>query len=146
MRNWDQIAWSLVFTSRSFTRSHAGHLRSVRLPRPDGAPLALPPRSSFPLFLLIVSLLRLSFAAAAALNSCVKRELDKEKFVNEVGRTIVVLARRIPRGVLVFLPSYSRLAEAVCAWRACEVSIVENKKKRNNILATRAFVHPCCLG
>lgn len=50
--------------------------------------------------------------------------MDKPEFFDEIGRTVVALARRIPRGVLVFLPSYSVIRRIGRAWRASEVSRV----------------------
>lgn len=48
--------------------------------------------------------------------------MDKDPFLNEVGRTVVDLAEHIPQGVLVFLPSYSLLRRAVDVWGRSGVS------------------------
>lgn len=47
--------------------------------------------------------------------------MKKRDFLNEVGRTVVALCRSIPRGVLVFLPSYALLRQVGLLWRESEV-------------------------
>ncbi|CAM9582666.1 unnamed protein product, partial [Hapterophycus canaliculatus] len=52
---------------------------------------------------------------------CVKNNTKNPKFLEEVGLTILSLARHIPSGVLVFLSSYSLLREAVGVWKSSGV-------------------------
>ncbi|CBN80233.1 conserved unknown protein [Ectocarpus siliculosus] len=52
---------------------------------------------------------------------CKKVCTDNDEFVEEIGRTVVALAKHIPAGVLVFLSSYKLLQRAVAIWRKCEV-------------------------
>ncbi|CAN0157472.1 unnamed protein product, partial [Ectocarpus sp. 12 AP-2014] len=53
--------------------------------------------------------------------TCKKANTDDDEFVEEIGRTVVALAKHIPAGVLVFLSSYKLLQRAVAVWRRCEV-------------------------
>ena len=52
---------------------------------------------------------------------CVEKNMKKNSFLEQVGHTVVALCRNIPRGVLVFLPSYALLRQVGLLWRESEV-------------------------
>lgn len=53
---------------------------------------------------------------------CVEKNMKENSFLEQIGRTVVALCRNIPRGVLVFLPSYALLRKVGLLWRESEVS------------------------
>lgn len=78
-------------------------------------------RSTLPLVKKLTVRALLCLAFFVRLLRCVEKNMKKSFFLDQIGRTVVALCRSIPRGVLVFLPSYSLLRQVGLLWRASEV-------------------------